>query len=230
MNKRSILTVLAAMAMAACGGGDLADTVSASTSVVSTSSEASASEAPESTTTTTQATTTTAEPAERADYTAALLTLEDLPFGFTTSAVVSERSPGCDSVIRDALGRPDDDLSVSYQETEFGPIVSEAIYLNESDDSAADRLNALRVGIDGCLTYTQDEIEYTYSPLAFPKIADETFAARASAVSFFGPITVDLVVWRDGSVLVGMVVAIIGDGYDPSFTESTVKLAVSKLP
>ncbi len=187
------------------------------------------------------------------DVEQALLTLEDMPTGWTTSPDAGEEDEGaaefCDGLdITD--DEPDAEAEASFEGSEMGPFVSHAVA--RFDGGGATRFAQLRQAIDGCGDFdTTDEEGNTLtgrlSAVSFPEFGEESLAVRLSgtvttvADPDFGelefPMAADLIFFRQGDVVAGLFHIAIdtsafgggGGGLDSTITEDLARKAEEKL-
>ncbi len=187
------------------------------------------------------------------DVEQALLTLEDMPTGWTTSPDAGEEDEGaaefCDGLdITD--DEPDAEAEASFEGSEMGPFVSNAVA--RFDGGGATRFAQLRQAIDGCGDFdTTDEEGNTLtgrlSAVSFPEFGEESLAVRLSgtvttvADPDFGelefPMAADLIFFRQGDVVAGLFHIAIdtsafgggGGGLDSTITEDLARKAEEKV-
>lgn len=168
----------------------------------------------------------------------ALLTIEDMPTGWTVSPADEDdddETPIC-GIESGAFGDEAlDRLTANFQQSELGPFLAQIIdrfaegeakgIMTEFGDAFGSCTEFVDVDEDG------EETSWRLSPLSFPNIGDETFAFRMSTtVAILGFVELDFVVWRRGDV-----VEVIGhvstgfEGIDSEQTESFVRRADDKL-
>lgn len=213
MNKAFAIFAIALSALlVACGGSDdTADTVPARTASSSSPGPAATVTSIASSAATPGATPTPApEPEPQSEkLTPALLTLDEMPPGWSPSSSVN------DTADEDGIcGKPDVGLAVasparadvSFQQGEFGPFFAYAIAQYKGSD-ARKAMDYLKDQLAACAEWTETNDDGTtttwkLSPISFPKVGDETLVVRMSTVvPFFGPAQTDLVFWRRGNVV-----------------------------
>lgn len=129
---------------------------------------------------------------EQAD--AALLTVQDLPTGWTTDPA-AEEDDGPDDITEPAecaqifQALEDQQDPVAQAEADFtaggfGPFLSQSV--SSFDDSTTDALAAVTEALNACPTFTSIDAdgvraEFTAAPLSFPNVGDSTVAVRLSA-------------------------------------------------
>lgn len=215
------LLVAAALVFTGCGGGagdDKARTVQP------TSTTAAAGE---------DETTTTEEP--DGSLAAAMLTLEDLPAGWTASPPDADDTTDefCEGEDPFTEIQADEEVEASFQQSDVGPFIASFAEQHGSDDEAQEALDLFVDAVNSCGEFTNVEEDgtetiYRFSPLSFPQLGDDTFAARLSGTTAFGPITADFVFARDGDRVGGIVNAALG-AMDSSLTEPLMRKVMERL-
>lgn len=208
----------------ACGGDESADTVSPPSSSVATTAAANRSPtdtpATRSIATATVETPTNEPTVQDEDLAEALLRLEDLPAGWSPTPPGDDdndddsgfcnQPPAVDPTAARASA------SADFQQSEFGPFFSQTLASYSSDD-AKSIMKAIKDTLGSCSEWVQvadDGTSMTWHllPLSFPKVGDETFAARLSTsdVPFFGAMQGDVVFWRRGNLIESVIYLTIG--------------------
>lgn len=168
----------------------------------------------------------------------ALLTLEDMPTGWTVSPPEEDEEDSGTGICglesgqftRDATAR----ATANFQESEFGPMLAQIIDVFSGDDAEGTMVE-FADALSSCTEWTDideegAETEWQLSPLSFPKIGDETFAFRMSTVTFLGAVELDFIVWRRGDIVEVLGHTAIGfEGVDSEQTEAFVRRADEKL-
>lgn len=238
---RTVLIPLAvsAILVIACGGGnDRATTIEQETPATTVTAPMN-----EQTTTPVLPTETPSPPQEQREDIAkrlpdALLTLEDMPTGWTVSPPDEddEEDDGTDlcGVESTAFADPIAEAETSFQKAELGPFLVQAVDVyaeGQAPEVMADFLEAAQ----SCTEWTEideDGTETTWrlAPLSFPKLGDETISFRMSTITIIGPIEMDFIVWRRGDLIDVMGHFAFGfEGVDSDQTESFARLADEKL-
>jgi PknH-like extracellular domain len=203
-----------------------------------------AGEVPE---TTSPGTTSSSSPPASAsqDLSQYLLTLDDLPSGWSRSPEQSDEDesstttdpPQCSSIGEEEFEHAQSELnqaSADFQQSTFGPFVSNGIIAYEDSGQAEHALNTIVDGINACQTVTEtdesgNETSYTFAPLSMDKHGDQTFATVLRGISQLGPIEGNLVFVQDGRYL--WFVATVGLGAAPPIDISElVATAADRLP
>ena len=169
----------------------------------------------------------------------ALLTIEDMPTGWTVSPAdeddEDDGTPIC-GIESGALGdQALDRLTADFQQSELGPLLSQII--DRFAEGDAKRIMAEFGDAFGSCTEWVDvdedgqETTWRLGPLSFPTFGDETFAFRMSTtVAILGFVELDFVVWRRGDVTEVIGHTSIGfEGIDSEQTEAFVRRADDKL-
>jgi hypothetical protein len=168
---------------------------------------------------------------------AALLTVQDMPTGFTVDTDTSKDSAGtlqgCEQL--DGLNQNAGtglDIEAKFTKGGFGPFVSETLGQKDEKeakaavDKFADALSSCKTakstGTDGKVT------EFHLSPLSFPKLGDDTFALRMSADAEGLTIGIDVIVVRRAGVMLVVLNAGVGSP-DSAITETVARKALAKV-
>lgn len=226
--RHGALVLALALVAGACGDDD----DQARTVDVTTTTEAS--EAPDGTAT--ESATTTTEASAPSAMDSVVVTLQDLPTGWTASTPEDDDEDDdeiCDGQDPFNAVEPVEEAESNFEQGSFGPFVSSIAGRYASTDDAQGVLDAVADAVDQCQTFTDvdedgNETTYTFAALSFPKLGDDTYAARLSATTPFGPLALDFAFARDGDA----VVAIINGGFgaaDTALTESMLRLMVERL-
>jgi len=221
---------------------DKARTVSASDPIATTSLAQPIDGAPSSTTPPTAAKPRTSAKAAPA-Y---LLTLADMPTGYslspstttttveaTTTTKVSS-NPACSADTSEM--KPEQITSeahTDFQGSSFAQGVVHQVYVTRTDSDAEKGLKTLIAWGERCKSVTErnsegKEVTTSIAALSFPKLGDDTFAARGTVIGEIFPVAFDIVVIRAGSVL-----SVLGTfgviGTDAKATEQIARAAAAKL-
>ncbi|MGD9890125.1 MAG: hypothetical protein AB7R89_28220 [Dehalococcoidia bacterium] len=226
-----------ALSLVACGSdSDQADTLSAPTPAAATSQSVSTTEAAASVATT--APTATATPPPRgtpseADVRAALITLQDLPTGWTIDPDPDTDEDDGEGTICDIPSARQSRLvsvEANFQKGTIGPFISHAISVYQ--DGAAKQLmdDAVKI-LETCREWetTNDDgspLVMKLTPLSFAKVGEQTFAFRATMTSGGFPFQADIVYLRDGDVMHVVTYMTVGvTAPDTELTETLAKTA-----
>lgn len=190
------------------------------------------------------------------DVEQALLTLEDMPTGWTTSPDAGEDDEGaaefCAELdFSEREDEPDAEAEASFEGGEIGPFVTHLV-ARFGDGEAEKRFTALREAVDECGDFdTTDEdgttITGQMSAVSFPELADESLAMRLSGTVTTAadgelgelefPMAGDLVFFRQGDAVAAVFHLAIdaaafgggGGGLDSAITEDLARKAAEKL-
>jgi hypothetical protein len=157
---------------------------------------------------------------------AALLTLDDMPTGWTAEAATFEpRTPGgtYTSFCTDLNARSIAAATVDFQKSALGPFMSQTIVVYPTRDDAEAALEDLVAAARDCTELVDDAGNTnTFSPLSFPAFGDDTFAMRSSGV-----VEMDIIQVRVDEVLINILHGGLGS-VDSALTEEFVRLALDK--
>jgi hypothetical protein len=172
----------------------------------------------------------------REQLNSALLTLGDLPTGWTTTAPQPDNPEDniCDFDEK-TVSQPLADLKVDFQRAETGPFLVQTLQSYEGD-GAEKVLSAFLEKFQSCSSWTTTDdkgkqTKWQVSGLSFPKSGDQTIAMRiASEATILGILELDFVVIRRGRIINAVGYGELGfKGIDSSQTEQFVKRADEKL-
>lgn len=158
---------------------------------------------------------------------ASLLTIEDMPTGWTgTAPEFEERTPGgtysafcSDDLPARSIAR----ASVALERSALGPLFRETIVVYPDRAAAVDAFNDLVKAANNCSEVVDDNGNRTaLSPLSFPSLGDDTFALRGS-----GLLELDEIKIRIDNVIINITHGGLG-GVDSAVTEELARLAVDK--
>ncbi|MBW3546535.1 MAG: hypothetical protein KY452_00140 [Actinobacteria bacterium] len=194
-------------------------------------------------------------PAGGLDVEAAVLTLDDMPAGWTTRPgggdTDDERASLCPGLHRSEIAvDADASAEAKFQKDAAGPFATHFVAVFDHG-RAPDVLARARKAVDGCgeIEITQEDgtvIAGGLFPVNFPELGDETFAARLQGTmtgppddpelaGLEFPVAADFVLVRNGDALTGIShVAVDAGPYgggelDSAVTEELVRRAVGKL-
>lgn len=226
--KRALL-ILPILLLAGCGGSDKADTVDNPPPATSTATTAPAGAA-------TVAATATDSPIDPGALAKAVLTIDDIPTGYTVSEPGDSSDDDDICGVSEALKEPKNRADATFGQSTFGPFIIQRIDLFNSRADAGTVLDGIRDSFKKCgASWSNTETPPTtwnISALNFPRLGDETFAVRMTAnnVPFFGTAQVDYVYIRRGPALTGLAWAAIGPAAAiPSPLEAVAKKADEKI-
>lgn len=158
---------------------------------------------------------------------AALLTLDDMPTGWTgTAPTVELRTPGGTYPSFCAAELPARSIAaaaVDFEKSALGPLFSQTIVLYPDGDSAEAAFDDLLEAARNCPEMTDSAGNTnTFSPLSFPAIGDETFAMRSS-----GLVELDIINIRVDDALITIMHGGLG-AVDSTQTETFARAAVAR--
>lgn len=175
------------------------------------------------------------------DPKAVLLTMEDMPAGWTEGAPIggdqfptrapdarlnvpmcgSEPLEGWDSIA---------DGSANFAAGEKGPFVVHSVRVYE-DEHATEAMNAFEEARDSCDEWTNERTDVTYrhETLSFPSYGDQTAAERISGQGEQLSLRGNIVVWRRGNVLSTLLLATESGSPDDKRFESMTETADKRL-
>ena len=165
---------------------------------------------------------------EARDLDSLLLTLDDMPAGWTMSPI---GDLGGDSIVCDAPSITDvfgefPEAEVRFEAGELGPLIHESIS-QFTDKIAEEVLAHLRDNAD-CGEWVDDDTTWQISGMSFPDLGDECLAYRMTTESDGFTILIDAVFVRAGDLI--LYVAHLGvNQVDSDLTVEMVEKALDKL-
>lgn len=233
---KAVATIVLACLMAGCGGGSSKDDDRADTIKPQSPSATKAAERPKA---------AAGRQLTVAQLTAALLTVQDLPTGYSLDTSGDDDSP--DSSSGDApcarqfdnlenLNKHKDVTSAERDFTKggFGPFVTETLASYRSDDAARDTMKVVTGLFQKCQSFTATDPDdkkkstYTIAPVSFPKIGDQTLAVTATIKSEDIEVTAVLAFARLGQHITYLAGAGLA-GFDATELEQLMRKASSRL-
>jgi hypothetical protein len=168
------------------------------------------------------------------DVAAALLTLSDMPTGWTQDPeqdADDEDATLCDVEPLEEV-QAVDDASADFSAGDFGPLLSHMVGVYEDQDAEA-AMDSFMDALEGCTEWTDETedgpVTFRPTPLAFPSFGDDTVAVRIRAESELFDMTLDVVVWRRANVVSLITVIEVFGTPDADQTEEFVTVADERL-
>jgi hypothetical protein len=168
------------------------------------------------------------------DVEAALLTLNDMPTGWTQDPeqdTDDDDATFCDVEPLDEV-QAVDDASANFSAGDFGPLLSHSVGVFEDQDAEA-AMDSFMDALEGCTEWTDETedgpVTFRPTPLAFPSFGDDTVAVRIGAESELFDMTLDMVVWRRANVVSLITVVEVFGTPDAEQTEEFVTVADERL-
>lgn len=232
--RHATIAVLAVLTLAAgCGSDDDGQARTVETTEAPTSEDTAAETA--STDVAVEEETEEEGPGDASPVNDVVVRLEDLPTGWSEAPPSAEDDDTsfCDGHDPMAEMTPVEEASSDFQMSDFGPFLSsDAMRFATADDAQA-FIDTFADAVNACSEFTETDdsgttITYTLAPLSFPDLGDGTFAARMSATTPFGPLSVDFAVTVAGPT----VLAVVNGGFgapDTALTESSMRLMLDRI-
>lgn len=218
--------------LAGCGGGGEGDDAGDRARTVAVPSSAAA-EAPEG---------TGDKTLTEAQLQAALLTVQDLPTGYTLAADDDDADDGGSAGGDDECSRRFDDLDAEDDteapsaEVEFegglGVLLSQEVVSHEDEDALKERFDEIVDLVSDCPSFTDTDetgatTEVAIGPLSFPKLGDDTVALALSGQAEGFDIRLNMVFVRLGRNV--MSVSQGGLAADAAALEQAARTGIDKL-
>lgn len=174
-------------------------------------------------------------PRSSGELRAALISLEDLPVGWSELPGAGDDSDvGPDACGLNSLDpQPRASAEANFRRASTGPFLLHAVEAYASGQAAV-LFDVLRMAYESCRSPIDiqdgfDQITLTISPLSFPQLGDETIAVRVLFESYLTPFEADLVAIRRGD-LVSAVVNLSPESFLPSQqVDSALTLFLAQL-
>lgn len=168
------------------------------------------------------------------DAEAALLTLNDMPSGWTQAQdteTSNEASAICDQEPMEDFD-PVDEASADFTGGDLGPMLFHSVAVYE-DDQAEQAIDTFLNTMDSCDEWTEEgengTTTFEAKPLSFSSYGDQTVAVRIQADSEAVGVTMDMVVWRRDDTLSVLGMGEVMSSPDGETTEELVEIADERL-
>lgn len=175
--------------------------------------------------------------AEPADAEAVLLTVEDMPTGWSTDpSDDGDDGPDdganlCDQDPVDEF-EPASEATANFAAGNMGPFLEHIVAVFD-DGQAEQALDMMLDALESCDEWTEDTEDgtttYRPSPLSFPTFGDQTVAVRIDVESEMVNGTADMIAWRRGDALSVVIASAIFEAPDAEQIEKIVATADERL-
>lgn len=174
-----------------------------------------------------------AEPAEQSpEAAAALLSLDDMPSGWTTADGLGgdDEGPLCDAADVEPIGDAADEASAGFSGGDFGPFALHRVGVFDKTADAEAAIQGMLDQVEACRSYTdEDGTENEVQPLSFDRYADETVAFRQRSSSDEVEAVFDVITVRSGTAVMMVAVGQAFTTPDSELVVDLVETAVAKL-
>ncbi len=139
-------------------------------------------------------------PLSDADASEAVLTLEDLPAGWSFRASAVDRTDGFCKEFDLAEGVP----PAGRARAEFqggASYLNHVVAVYDAASDATRRMQIVKAGVARCRRFTADQVSLDLSAGTYPKLGDETIAVKGTGKAGDVPVTVQLLFVRAGRVV-----------------------------
>lgn len=219
------LSVVVCLLLAACGGDG--DGASEGAGATTTAVEAPGTTAPPETTA--RETTTTTE--SSAPLEEALLTLDDMPTGWTTAPELlddGEEEQG--ECTFDADLGEEDESEVAFKQGDSGPFVLQAAGQFDEPAAAERFMVDFAAFVERCRSFEEEGVATTITDLSFPELADESFAFRMAVDDPEGVLVeINAILFRSSARASVVAVFSVFESPDAALTEELATLAAERL-
>lgn len=170
------------------------------------------------------------------DIDAALLTLHDMPTGWTqessdTPTDSDDDASLCGAELLDGAEAVSE-AGADFSAGDLGPLLSHTVAVFD-DDGAERGLEAFTQALENCEEWTEDTedgpVTFRPAPLSFPSFGDETLAIRFDVGSEMVDMTMDMITWRQDNTLNLIVVMEVFGTPDGEQTEEFVTVADERI-
>lgn len=170
------------------------------------------------------------------DVETALLTLSDMPTGWTqdpdeTPDDTDDDAAMCELELLEDFGAVDT-ASADFSAGDFGPLLSHTVAVFENDD-AERGLEAFTEAFENCAEWTEDTedgpLTFRPTPLSFPSFGDGTLAVRIDVESEMVDMTMDMIAWRQAKTINLIAVAEVFGTPDAEQAEEFVTVADERI-
>ncbi|MCH8562031.1 hypothetical protein LTI14_02170 [Nesterenkonia sp. YGD6] len=170
------------------------------------------------------------------DVEAALLTLDDMPTGWTkdpdeSSDDTDDDAALCELELLEDFGAVDT-ASADFSAGDFGPLLSHTVAVFDDDD-AERGLEAFTEAFNTCDEWTEETedgpLTFRPTPVSFPSFGDGTLAVRIDVESEMVDMTMDMITWRQANTLSLIAVMEVFGAPDGEQTEEFVTVADERL-
>lgn len=205
-----------------------------STSTTTATPTATATNTPTATATNTP--TPTPKPLTQEDLEKALMILDELPAGWAIDPEDEEDDSNeetarflCTDYEKKSIAK----ASASFQQGQIGPFLAHSV-VTYPPGEATNQFEFMLAAVEQCANFTDtqtgESMEWTVTPISFPKLGDQSMAVRASSEFILGLIEVDSVYIRIGDTMISIQYMVAGlRSIDSTQTEQFARLAEQKL-
>lgn len=189
-----------------------------------------------------------ADPLTDAQIKKALLTVDDLPSGWTASPDEDEEDDDSDAEtdsasaeckkLMDAMEGDDSTKAFGKGEAEFqggewGPFLSQSVSSMKGDEIEKS-MDSFRDAFQACDSFTQTDdegvkTEFKIADMSFPDLGDDTIALKMSAEAMGIPVDIPLVVVRVDQNVILLASVGLGEGMSSADLEKVARTAVTKV-
>ena len=166
------------------------------------------------------------------DATGAVLTLEDLPDGWSARPPQADRAGGfCTEFDLAQQVAPTGRARAQFEGG--SGYLNQVVAVYNAPADARRRMEIVRTGVDRCRRHTGEGLSLELAPASFPKLGDDTVAVKGTAQAAALPASVDLLFIRAGRAVTVLVhlasESLGGPGLDARGLEQVARRAEAKL-
>lgn len=170
------------------------------------------------------------------DVETALLTLDDMPSGWTQDSSDTPSDADDDAALCGVELLEDaeavEEAGADFSAGDLGPLLSHTVAVFEDDD-AERGLEEFAKALENCSEWTEDTedgpLTFRPAPLSFSSFGDETLAIRFDVGSEMVDMTMDMITWRQANTLnVILIIEVFGTP-DGEQTEEFVTVADDRI-
>ena len=127
-----------------------------------------------------------------------VLTVKDLPAGWAAQAYNAGADDICQGRIPRSVLSPIQVQTASFTKGASGPFITNVVMRFANEDVAKHFMDLTAQTVDSCRSYVSSGSVIRLGPLSFPRLSDDTFAAKATGTSPYGALDGNIVYVRHG--------------------------------
>lgn len=112
-----------------------------------------------------------------------VLTLADLPRGWSASAVDASSDDICDGRVPRSVIKPTDLKSANFALGDSGSVIGNVVQEFSNEEQAKSFMDLTADVVDACRSYGTGEATISLQPFDFPKFGEETFVAQVTGTA-----------------------------------------------
>ena len=192
----ALAVVAIAVTLAACDGGSKAQSGTTTTGAAPTTAQSAETD------TAAGSTTTAVRPLTEAQLKSALLTVTDLPTGWSTTPPRTNKKGVCNHPSVDKAITPAASTESDFVKGKVVPFFGEQFLAYPDDATAARAFDKFKSNASSCTTYQEDGVTVDIGQLSVPQLGDRTFGYRQTLSQGGQSVVLDDTVIQRGPLLV----------------------------